>query len=140
MAARLKSLAIGLTLMLSAASPVSALDSCSCRNLESLQQELENAVYETGFFQSPAHAHVAHQALGKVGNVVERGYRDHLQAPSRLIVRESQERIPRAESDIRDAICADAGAAMARTAPSITINRSLFLIAFIPVSRQPTGN
>ena len=52
MAARLKSLAIGLTIMLSAASPASALDSCSCRNLESLQQELANAVYETGFFES----------------------------------------------------------------------------------------
>ena len=52
MAAKLKSLAIGLAIMLSAASPASALDSCSCRNLESLQQELANAVYETGFFES----------------------------------------------------------------------------------------
>ena len=34
------------------ASPAAALDSCSCRNLESLQQELANAVYETGFFES----------------------------------------------------------------------------------------
>jgi hypothetical protein len=52
MAAKLKSLAIGLAIMLSAASPASALDSCSCRNLETLQQELANAVYETGFFES----------------------------------------------------------------------------------------
>ena len=28
------------------------MDSCSCKNLESLQQELKNAVYEAGFFDS----------------------------------------------------------------------------------------
>ena len=33
-----------------AATNARALDSCSCRNLESLQQELENAVYEAKFF------------------------------------------------------------------------------------------
>ena len=54
--ARTAVLAIGLAILLSAASPASALDSCSCRNLESLQQELENAVYETGFFDSLSQA------------------------------------------------------------------------------------
>ena len=29
-----------------------AQDSCSCKNLESLQQELKNAIYEAGFFDS----------------------------------------------------------------------------------------
>jgi hypothetical protein len=29
-----------------------AMDSCSCKNLESLQQELENALYEASFFDS----------------------------------------------------------------------------------------
>ena len=29
-----------------------AQDSCSCKNLESLQQELKNAIYEAGFFES----------------------------------------------------------------------------------------
>ena len=33
-----------------AATQARALDSCSCRNLESLQQELENAIYDATFF------------------------------------------------------------------------------------------
>src|SRR3954447_17101588 len=32
----------------------SALDSCSCKNLESLQQELENALYDAKFFDDLA--------------------------------------------------------------------------------------
>ena len=43
---------IGLAILLFAASRAFAQDSCSCKNLESLQQELKNAIYETGFFDS----------------------------------------------------------------------------------------
>ena len=51
MMARLKALAIGLAILLAAAPSAFAQDSCSCKNLESLQQELKNAIYEAGFFQ-----------------------------------------------------------------------------------------
>ena len=44
--------AIGLAILLLAAPSAVAMDSCSCKNLESLQQELKNAVYEAGFFES----------------------------------------------------------------------------------------
>ena len=46
-----KRFAIGLAVLL-LAPPAFAQDSCSCKNLESLQQELKNAMYETGFFES----------------------------------------------------------------------------------------
>ena len=43
---------ICLAVLLLAASRAFAMDSCSCKNLESLQQELKNATYEAGFFDS----------------------------------------------------------------------------------------
>jgi hypothetical protein len=43
---------IGLAILFLVAPPAFAQDSCSCKNLESLQQELKNAGYEAGFFES----------------------------------------------------------------------------------------
>jgi hypothetical protein len=43
---------ICLAALVLATSRAFAMDSCSCKNLESLQQELKNAIYETGFFDS----------------------------------------------------------------------------------------
>jgi|EndMetStandDraft_8_1072994.scaffolds.fasta_scaffold164572_1 hypothetical protein len=43
---------ICLAVLVLAASRAFAMDSCSCKNLESLQQELKNATYEASFFAS----------------------------------------------------------------------------------------